>query len=162
MERCQCRNFLMKALMKSNVDLVKIILGKDSNFPETLWAKRTNDESVFEINNVPFYDYSVSLGDKVRAVSIWNNFYEYVGVESRGRHSTYRIIWNGERPSAKEFISIIGLKNVSIETNWTLFAIDVPPENLDRLAWFVAYLDKMENAGVLSYEEWYLFMKDAQ
>lgn len=58
----------MKALMKSNVDLVKIILGKDSNFPETLWAKRTNDEGVFEINNVPFYDYSVSLGDKVRAV----------------------------------------------------------------------------------------------
>jgi hypothetical protein len=111
---------------------VKIQLRLEPDAPyetETVWARPIGD-GLFVIDNVPFFAYDLSLGDKVYARPTGEPVLEYSGVAERGGHSTYRVVLadGGDRTQAEEYwqkLRAIGCdREVATSRLW---AFDVPP-----------------------------------
>src|SRR5438034_801568 len=121
---------------------------------ERLWAEELNPGE-YLIRNSPFYMYGISAGDIVYARNV-DGILTFVGIASRGGHSTYRILLKPSQSiEAPEFLNVwkplegIGCTYELAKSRW--LAVDVPPET----DIFAAYrlLEKGEGAGVWTFEE---------
>jgi len=100
---------------------------------ELLWATRLKDGS-YRLDNSPLYAYSLSMGDRVKAVAETGGILKFDGLLSRGGHSNYRILL---KPGflAEDFrkrwaeIQNLGCSYESSKDPEDVFAIDVPPES---------------------------------
>jgi hypothetical protein len=92
---------------------------------------RTNVKAIMEINNIPFYANSVSLGNKV-CIDFNSGLPTVCAIVERGGHSTYRIFV--ERPNAKasnlfKKLNAMGCDRERADfSSGDLFALDIPPE----------------------------------
>jgi hypothetical protein len=71
---------------------IRVVLEPDAPYEaETMWARPIGD-GLFVLDNVPFFAYGLSLGDRVYARPMADSILEYSGVAARGGHSTYRVV----------------------------------------------------------------------
>lgn len=140
----------------SEHSLVKVLFKLDpdswhASFTETLWAEPVGS-SEYQLENVPFYAFGVSLGDAVRAIE-GDGVHVFTEVSRRGGHSTYRLLINeSRRDDLEKFWEPLQALGCTYEEGpKPLLAVDVPPEaNI-----FDVYdrLEQGERAEVWSFEE---------
>jgi hypothetical protein len=102
---------------------------------ESVWAKRLNDNR-FEIRNTPFFAKGLAYLDVVLAEPL-DDLYVVIEVVTPSRHSTYRALVEGNATTPTIDEALRSLKSVGCtyetyrNSNWTLYAIDVPPNAVD-------------------------------
>jgi hypothetical protein len=136
--------------------LVKIRVALDRDAPcegETLWARPIGD-GVFILDNVPFFAYGLSLGDRIYARRTDDFDLEYSGIAEHTGHSTFRVFL-GDSPArlpAEEYWRQLEALGCGREIGTArLWAFDVSPE-VD----IVKVYDVLENGeaeGVWTFEE---------
>jgi len=121
---------------------------------ESVWAKPLGSGH-FEIANIPFYLYGVSMHDVVACVSREGLLF-FTGIVNRGGHSTYRLFL-AEGLSEHAFLSswqelqILGCQYERATAR--LIAVDVPA-NVD-IHEVYAVLQRGEGGGLWDFEEGY-------
>ena len=119
---------------------------------ESVWAERLDDER-FRIANVPFLAKGLSLGDVVCASRSPSGF-EFVRVEVRGGHSTYRFVLRAGTADGAWLPYWVPLEHVGCtfeRATERLVAVDVPPSTNIHDAFRL--LEDGERAGVWTFEE---------
>src|SRR5947207_2894251 len=130
---------------------------------ESIWTTllqglgdRTNVKAIVEVENIPFFSKSISLGDKL-CLDFNTGVPVVDAVVERGGHSTYRIFVETPTIEAShmlERLKAMGCHRVNARFNGgELYAIDIPPEvDLDD-----AYeiLDKGQREQTWTFEEGY-------
>ena len=117
---------------------------------ETLWATALGDGS-YRIDNIPFFETGVSLGDVVEAEMI-DGLPTFARVRRRGGHATLRVAVV-EVATVPELRSAVEALGCSTELSHLprLVSIDVPPSaSLETLR---AYLVAGSGQGRWDYEE---------
>jgi hypothetical protein len=140
----------------STHNMVKILFELDPNAwhgsaAETLWATPVEKDE-YTLENVPFYVFGVSYGDRVLA-RLQDGIPVFKEVIRRSGHSTYRILLKKERASEfDKFWQPLREHGCTYEEGFKhLLAVDVPPHaNI-----FEVYqlLEDGEKAEVWSFEE---------
>ena len=138
-------------------DNVKIVVDLPGHWAgvggEGIWARQVGPD-LYEIDNIPFHAYGLSMGDIVRAVPrtptqkpLLTNV-----VESRG-HRTLRAVFQGSLERGQQDQHLESLRVLGARTEWAttrLVAIDVPP-SADYEA-IVSVLAAHSTDGLLDYE----------
>jgi hypothetical protein len=92
---------------------------------------RTNVKAIMEVDNIPFYATSMSLGDKV-CIDFNSGVPTVCAIVERGGHSTYRILVEKQNVKASNLfkkLKAMGCGWEKAEFNGDeLFALDIPPE----------------------------------
>jgi hypothetical protein len=141
---------------KDRAELVKIHIRLESDAPyetESVWAKPIGD-GLFVLDNVPFFAYGLSLGDKVYAQRASDSLLEYSGVAEHGGHSTYRVFLADSVASARVETYWKQLRSLGCDREIAtarLWSLDLAPSvNI-----FSVYcvLEEAEAEGVWSFEE---------
>jgi len=141
---------------QSAAELAKIRLVLEPGAPyatETIWARALGD-GLFVLDNVPFFAYGLSLGDKVYARPTSESILEYSDVAERGGHSTYRVVLSdsvaGTRAEAYwQELQALGCDR-EIATS-RLWAFDLAPGvDIHRV---YRVLEKAEAEGTWTFEE---------
>jgi hypothetical protein len=135
---------------------------------EGIWTRlvqplgdRTNVKAIVEVDNIPFYSKSVSLGDKL-CLDFNTGIPTIDAVVERGGHSTYRIIVEKPNETASSLLQTI--KTMGCDWEWAelsegdvdarLYALDIPPEvDLDDV---YQILEKGLRDGSWLFEEGYV------
>jgi hypothetical protein len=96
---------------------------------ESLWGVKIVD-SIFRIDNIPFYIRGIALGDVVRAKPTTDGALQFESIVKNSGHSTVRVVFF--KPEAQEDLC----KNLeALGCQWegafepSLIAIDVPPSS---------------------------------
>jgi Domain of unknown function (DUF4265) len=136
-------------------ELVKIRIALDRDAPyeaETLWARAIGD-GVFIVDNVPFFAYGLSRGDRIYAQRSDDSVLEYSGVAQHSGHSTYRVfLGEAQEVRVDEYwrqLEALGCER-EIGTR-RLWAIDLSPE-VDIFKAYDVFEDG-EAEGVWEFEE---------
>ncbi len=156
----QCMVERAKASMRSHSHMHKICvpIPEDSIWDmeaEWFWAEQQED-GTYELCNVPFYAYGLSMHDVVSVRSRSDGTLEFESVLKRGGHSTYRVIASkGLRSSkVKRMLAKIRKLGCDIEpANRVHAGIDVEPQ-ADIYAVY-SLLEKGERDGIWKFEEGY-------
>jgi hypothetical protein len=137
-------------------DVVKIRISLDSDAPyetESMWARPIGD-GIFVLDNVPFFAYGLSLGDKLFARTTGDAVLEYAGVAERSGHSTYRVFLSESSPAGRceEYWRELEALGCGRETGTSrLWAVDLPPAT--DIFQVYRILQEAEAEGVWEFEE---------
>jgi Domain of unknown function (DUF4265) len=121
---------------------------------ENLWAVPLG-ESYFQIDNIPFYVYGISVKDVVLADQIEGRL-SFREVMTRGGHSTYRVLVKNQSGYEDHGfqrlwtkLSELGCSHEVAERRW--IAIDVPPDT--DICQVYRLLEDGEAQGIWTFEE---------
>jgi hypothetical protein len=134
---------------RSQVKVLFDIEDDDGISVESLWA--TQEDAGFRLDNIPFYAAEVALDDVVAVVVDRDGGLRFSGLIKASGHSTVRL-WFGRSSDVSDVRARLrGLGCPSELDLDRLLAVDVPP----YVSYCVvrSYLDSLEAAGVLEYEE---------
>jgi hypothetical protein len=138
----------------------KVIFDTDGNAwhgttAERLWATPVGIR-LYRLENSPLYAYGVSYQDVVVARKDADTLLRFVSVQSRGGHSTYRVVLKAASTKADferhwKPLEQLGCTYESSADPENVFAIDVPPST----DVYVVYplLEDGERDGVWEFEE---------
>ena len=142
----------------ADADLVKVVLTTppsltdDQEWVETPWARVVGD-GLYELDNLPWYAYGISLGDRFEGEMVPGDPRPHVGrIVAKSGNRTLRIILKGKAAlgnSAQAILDAIPAMGCSYEgMNHTYVAVNVPPEvDLERVGgWFTEQGVKWEYA----------------
>jgi len=93
---------------------------------ESMWGRRI-ENSIFEIDSIPFYAMNVSPGDKIKAKLV-DGRYEYLTTVSPSGNSVFRVyVYDASKiMSARERFRRLGIQSELAEGK--LFAIEIPEQ----------------------------------
>ncbi len=146
---------------------VRIQLDPDSwhgTSTEGIWTRlvqplgdKTNVKAIVEVDNIPFFSKSLSLGDKL-CLDFNSGRPMIDAIVERGGHSTYRIFIEKQNIKASSLLDTI--KAMGCDWEWTefnggkLYALDIPPEvDIDDV---YEILEKGLREGSWLFEEGYV------
>ena len=119
---------------------------------ESLWAKVVADGE-FVLDNVPFFAFGVSCGDRVRAKPL-ENVFQFVEVAEPSGHSTYRAYLEESATEEQRDRYLAQLKALGCHLERgtkRLWAFDLPPTTDIHAVY--AVLEQAEAEGVWEFEE---------
>ena len=135
--------------------LVRVIFALEADMPyetESIWAKAAGND-LFVLDNVPFFAFGVSCGDKV-AARIIDDRLRFSGVVEPSGHSTYRVYLNGgvsqaaSADFARELQDLGCHREIGTQKFW---AFDLPPKT--DIFKVYAVLERGQAEGIWTFEE---------
>jgi hypothetical protein len=135
---------------------------RHKNWEQLLGRPMAEDDSVFQIESIPFFLKNVSRGDIVRARGVENleiqegEIFEFESVLERGGHNTYRLLIRQTDPNDPDHTinELLG-KGLAVEDQDGRFlAVDVPP-SVDQAA-IDRYLVEESEKGRWEMQDGYL------
>jgi Domain of unknown function (DUF4265) len=130
---------------------------------ENLWAEELGD-SLFRVDNIPFFVFGISLNDVVLTESI-SGLKTVVKVVRRGGHSTYRVRMAKDK-NIDDFVAVWQqFSSLSCTFEGTgepdnIFSINVPPQT--PVTEVYNMLEKHEEEGLWESEEAHFFDANVQ
>lgn len=116
---------------------------------ESMWA--IVEPGGYKVDNIPFYATSIAVGDVVRAEPDADGLLRYSGLVSPSGHSTVRI-WVSKKEDVENIRKELRSMGCSTEMHLSrLVSVDIPPSL--SYPYVKNYLEKLENGGILEYEE---------
>jgi hypothetical protein len=101
---------------------------------EGIWTRLVKplaDRAIVEVDNIPFFAKSLSLGDKI-CIRFHHCRVTIDGVVERGGHSTYRVFFEKQSIAVSKMLDIIKAMGCDWERTkfrgGELYALDIPPE----------------------------------
>ena len=140
--------------MTNRLEKIVFKLKRDSSgYPplshEGIWAKKVG-ESLYEIDNIPFFVFDVAVGDVVR-VEVVDGELRFTEVVTRSRNSTLRFFAKSEESVARIRSELLLLGGDSEGSHISkLVSVNVSSNDLDKV---LTKLQKLEEMQELEFEE---------